>query len=232
MSVGGNRKMTMTATLRLKQDYLRIRKEPVPYICAEPLPSNILEWHFVIRGPEKTPYKGGYYHGKLIFPQEFPFKPPGIYMLTPNGRFMCNRRLCLSISDFHPDTWNPAWSVSTILTALLSFMVENIPTLGSIETSDFTKRQLSLQSLAFNLKDRVVCELFPEVVEEIKVKQRTQKDFGVPPHTGHVPRRKPNLRGALANLCVIAGLVVCVYTVKFVCYIIQARTENRPESSF
>uniref|UniRef100_A0A8C2ARF7 Ubiquitin-conjugating enzyme E2 J2 n=1 Tax=Cyprinus carpio TaxID=7962 RepID=A0A8C2ARF7_CYPCA len=205
MSVGGNRKMTMTATLRLKQDYLRIRKEPVPYICAEPLPSNILEWHFVIRGPEKTPYKGGYYHGKLIFPQEFPFKPPGIYMLTPNGRFMCNTRLCLSISDFHPDTWNPAWSVSTILTALLSFMVENIPTLGSIETSDFT---------------------------EIKVKQRTQKDFCVPPHTGHVARRKPNLRGALANLCVIAGLVVCVYTVKFVCYIIQARTENRPESSF
>uniref|UniRef100_A0A672NZM6 Ubiquitin-conjugating enzyme E2 J2 n=2 Tax=Sinocyclocheilus grahami TaxID=75366 RepID=A0A672NZM6_SINGR len=211
---------TMTATRRLKQDYLRIRKEPVPYICAEPLPSNILEWHFVVRGPEKTLYEGGYYHGKLKFPQEFPFKPPSVYMLTPNGRFMCDTRLCLSISDFHPDTWNPAWSVSTILTALLSFMVENIPTLGSIETSDFTKRQLSAQSLAYNLKDRVFCELFPEVVEEIKVKQRTQKDFGVPPHTAHVaPARhqpKPNLRGVLANLCVIAGLVVCVYTVKFV----------------
>lgn len=48
------------------------------------------------------------------------------------------RRLCLSITDFHPDTWNPAWSVSTILTGLLSFMVEKGPTLGSIETSDFT----------------------------------------------------------------------------------------------
>lgn len=47
-------------------------------------------------------------------------------------------RLCLSITDFHPDTWNPAWSVSTILTGLLSFMVEKGPTLGSIETSDFT----------------------------------------------------------------------------------------------
>lgn len=45
MSVGGNRKMTTTATRRLKQDYLRIRKDPVPYICAEPLPSNILEWY-------------------------------------------------------------------------------------------------------------------------------------------------------------------------------------------
>ena len=35
-------------------------------------------------------------------------------------------RLCLSISDFHPDTWNPAWSVSTILTGLLSFMVSEV----------------------------------------------------------------------------------------------------------
>ena len=27
------------------------------------------------------------------------------------------------MSDFRPKTWNPAWSVSTILTGLLSFMV-------------------------------------------------------------------------------------------------------------
>lgn len=38
-------------------------------------------------------------------------------------RFKTHMRLCLSMSDFHPDTWNPAWSVSTILTGLLSFMV-------------------------------------------------------------------------------------------------------------
>ena len=53
---------------------------------------------------------------RLIFPAEFPFKPPSIYMTTPSGRFKTNTRLCLSISDYHPDTWNPAWSVSTILT--------------------------------------------------------------------------------------------------------------------
>ncbi|KAM4758464.1 ubiquitin-conjugating enzyme E2 J2 isoform 2-T3 [Cyanocitta cristata] len=170
MSNNSNKRAPTTATQRLKQDYLRIKKDPVPYICAEPLPSNILEWHYVVRGPELTPYEGGYYHGKLIFPREFPFKPPSIYMITPNGRFKCNTRLCLSITDFHPDTWNPAWSVSTILTGLLSFMVEKGPTLGSIETSEFTKRQLAAQSLAFNLKDKVFCELFPEVVEEIKQK--------------------------------------------------------------
>ncbi|KFO64811.1 Ubiquitin-conjugating enzyme E2 J2 [Corvus brachyrhynchos] len=181
MSNNSNKRAPTTATQRLKQDYLRIKKDPVPYICAEPLPSNILEWHYVVRGPELTPYEGGYYHGKLIFPREFPFKPPSIYMITPNGRFKCNTRLCLSITDFHPDTWNPAWSVSTILTGLLSFMVEKGPTLGSIETSEFTKRQLAAQSLAFNLKDKVFCELFPEVVERMKQKHPNHNNFHFSP---------------------------------------------------
>ena len=66
----------------------------------------------------------------MVFPPEFPFKPPSIYMNTPNGRFKTHTRLCLSISDYHPDTWNPAWSVATILTGLLSFMLEKSPTLG------------------------------------------------------------------------------------------------------
>lgn len=33
-----------SATSRLKQDYLRLKRDPVPYITAEPLPTNILEW--------------------------------------------------------------------------------------------------------------------------------------------------------------------------------------------
>lgn len=52
-----------TSTLRLKQDYLRLKRDPVPYITAEPLPQNILEWHYVVKGPEESPYYGGYYHG-------------------------------------------------------------------------------------------------------------------------------------------------------------------------
>ena len=91
-------------------------QDPVPYIVAEPLPSNILEWRYVVTGPEDSLYRAGLYHGKLVFPSEFPFKPPSIFMITPNGRFKTDTRLCLSISDYHPDTWNPAWSVSTILT--------------------------------------------------------------------------------------------------------------------
>lgn len=103
----------------------------------------------VIDGPEGTPYQGGTYHGKLKFPDQYPHKPPSIMMVTPSGRFIPETRLCLSCtfhspfqyavvgdfimmctnkigitdSDFHPETWNPMWNVSTILTGLISFMV-------------------------------------------------------------------------------------------------------------
>ena len=82
-------------------------------------------------------------------------QPPSIYMRTPNDRFKTDTRLCLSISDYHPDTWNPAWSVSTILTGLLSFMLERSPTLGSIETGEHEKRALAARSHEFNLKTKV-----------------------------------------------------------------------------
>jgi len=43
---------------------------------------------------------GGYYHGKLVFPREFPFKPPSIYMITPSGRFNVNTRCCFVCLNF------------------------------------------------------------------------------------------------------------------------------------
>ncbi|XP_062126637.1 ubiquitin-conjugating enzyme E2 J2 [Drosophila sulfurigaster albostrigata] len=170
-SASGARKQP-TAVSRMKQDYMRLKRDPLPYITAEPLPNNILEWHYCVKGPEDSPYYGGYYHGTLLFPREFPFKPPSIYMLTPNGRFKINTRLCLSISDFHPDTWNPTWCVGTILTGLLSFMLESTPTLGSIESSNYDKQVFAQKSLAFNLRNTNFCELFPDIVSEIK--QRLQ----------------------------------------------------------
>ncbi|XP_016950454.1 ubiquitin-conjugating enzyme E2 J2 [Drosophila biarmipes] len=168
-SASGGRKQP-TAVSRMKQDYMRLKRDPLPYITAEPLPNNILEWHYCVKGPEDSPYYGGYYHGTLLFPREFPFKPPSIYMLTPNGRFKTNTRLCLSISDFHPDTWNPTWCVGTILTGLLSFMLESTPTLGSIESSNYDKQMFAQKSLAFNLRNTNFCELFPEMVDEIKLR--------------------------------------------------------------
>ncbi|GKA97164.1 ubiquitin-conjugating enzyme E2 34-like protein [Tanacetum coccineum] len=135
---------------RLQKEYRALCKEPVSHVVARPSPNDILEWqysslhvcditlcfqimywkevkeHLLQVGLPILSFLNvlcGYYYGKIKFPPEYPFKPPGISMTTPNGRFMTQKKICLSMSDFHPESWNPMWSVSSILTGLLSFMV-------------------------------------------------------------------------------------------------------------
>ena len=106
----------MLSIKRLRKENLALQNEPVPLAVARPLESNILEWRFLIKGSDD--YEGGYYHGKLIFPPQYPMKPPGIMFFTPSGRFEINKRVCLTISDFHPETWSPLWTVGSILTGI------------------------------------------------------------------------------------------------------------------
>ncbi|EPQ10826.1 Ubiquitin-conjugating enzyme E2 J2 [Myotis brandtii] len=54
------------------------------------------------------------------------------------------------------------------------------------------KRQLAAQSLVFNLKDKVFCELFPEVVEEIKQKQKAQDELSSRPQALPLPDVVPD----------------------------------------
>lgn len=41
--------------------------------------------------------------------------------------------------------------------------MENSPTMGSIEMTDYERRQLAAQSLEANLRDENFCELFPDL---------------------------------------------------------------------
>ncbi|KAJ2777274.1 Ubiquitin-conjugating enzyme E2 6 [Coemansia interrupta] len=148
---------------RLNKEYLAIQANPPPFITAKPLESNILEWHYVLRGPPDTPYEGGEYHGRLRFPSEYPYKPPAIQMITPSGRFQTNTNICMSMSNYHPNTWNPAWSVATILNGMLSFMVEEEVTTGSIRISNADRKALARKSFAFNRANKLFCDIFPEL---------------------------------------------------------------------
>mmetsp|Transcript_30206 Transcript_30206/g.38798 ORF Transcript_30206/g.38798 Transcript_30206/m.38798 type:complete len:113 (+) Transcript_30206:2-340(+) len=61
---------------------------------------------------------------------------------------------------------------------LYSFMMDNKPTTGSIETTAATKKKCAVESLAYNVKhDKMFCNLFPEYVElhEQREKERKEK---------------------------------------------------------
>jgi ubiquitin-conjugating enzyme E2 J2 len=215
---------------RLTKELAAMQKDPIkqPKIAVAPNESNMLEMHYVIEGSTGTPYEGGVYHGKLLFPKQYPLKPPGVMMLTPSGRFQPNRRLCLSMSDFHPESWNPMWSVSTILTGLYSFMLDTNPTLGSIETSTRKKRQLAEASLEYNVKnDPIFCKLFPQYVEryeeELRVRQQNGESITVaqPPSnalsSGNAwfPRPQEGRNFFMATMAGVAAILSIVVAVRF-----------------
>ncbi|KAI4212715.1 MAG: hypothetical protein LQ351_004607 [Letrouitia transgressa] len=141
---------TRAANKRLTREYQAIQANPPPYIIAHPSESNILEWHYILTGPPQTPYEGGQYWGTLLFPTNYPFAPPAIRMHTPSGRFQPSTRLCLSISDFHPKSFNPAWEVSTILIGLMSFMTSDEMTTGSVHASEPERRWMAARTRWWN----------------------------------------------------------------------------------
>uniref|UniRef100_A0A3B3IMR3 Ubiquitin-conjugating enzyme E2, J1 n=1 Tax=Oryzias latipes TaxID=8090 RepID=A0A3B3IMR3_ORYLA len=97
------------AVKRLMKEAAELR-DPTEHYHAQPLDDNLFEWHFSVRGPPDSDFDGGVYHGRIILPPEYPMKPPSIILLTPNGRFEVGKKICLSISGHHPETWQPSWS--------------------------------------------------------------------------------------------------------------------------
>lgn len=132
------------------QEHRLLQKDPPEMFVAAPLDDNIFEWHFTIQGGDDTPYAGGLYHGRILLPPQYPHKPPDVVFLTPNGRFEVNKKICLSITGYHPETWHAAWDIRHALTALIAFM----PTppngaIGALNYSDREKRILAKRSRSY-----------------------------------------------------------------------------------
>ncbi|XP_015431626.1 PREDICTED: ubiquitin-conjugating enzyme E2 J1-like [Dufourea novaeangliae] len=147
MSFEGKYNAKSPAVKRLMREVLELHEATEEY-CASPLEDNLFEWHFTVQGPPSTDFEGGVYHGRILLPPEYPMKPPNIILLTPNGRFEINKKICLSISGHHPETWQPSWSIRTALLALIAFMpTPGNRTIGSLDYSKEERQKLAKKSL-------------------------------------------------------------------------------------
>ncbi|CAD2215700.1 ubiquitin-conjugating enzyme E2 J2 [Angomonas deanei] len=95
-------------------------------------------------------YAGGRYMGKLVFPHDYPYKPPKVFMLTPSGRLQVNQEICLSNSSFHPESWSPLWGLDSILIGLISFFFSSESTTGAVVTEESHRRELAAASRRYN----------------------------------------------------------------------------------
>ncbi|KAM9338857.1 ubiquitin-conjugating enzyme E2 J1 [Symphorus nematophorus] len=137
------------AVKRLMKEAAELR-DPTEHYHAQPLEDNLFEWHFSVRGPPDSDFDGGVYHGRIVLPPEYPMKPPSIILLTPNGRFEVGKKICLSISGHHPETWQPSWSIRTALIAIIGFMpTKGEGAIGSLDYTPEERRTLAKKSQDF-----------------------------------------------------------------------------------
>ncbi|KAK1171909.1 ubiquitin-conjugating enzyme E2 J1 [Acipenser oxyrinchus oxyrinchus] len=137
------------AVKRLMKEAAELR-DPTEHYHAQPLEDNLFEWHFTVRGPPDSDFDGGVYHGRVVLPPDYPMKPPSIILLTPNGRFEVGKKICLSISGHHPETWQPSWSIRTALIAIIGFMpTKGEGAIGSLDYTPEERKALAKKSQDF-----------------------------------------------------------------------------------
>jgi ubiquitin-conjugating enzyme E2 J1 len=138
------------AIKRLMKEVASMDASPSPYFIAYPMEDNMFQWHFTMRGPADSPYEQGLYHGKLLLPPNYPFAPPDVVLLTPNGRFELNKKICVSITSYHPENWNPTFNIVTVLAALRDFMsTPGNNAIGAIEYAEDVRKRMAAESVDY-----------------------------------------------------------------------------------
>lgn len=164
-----------SAVRRITRELKEIDESPSKHWTASPVADDLFEWQFAVRGPPGTDFEGGIYTGRLVLPVNYPFAPPSITMLTPNGRWEINKKICLSNTSYHAELWQPAWGIRTMMEALRShFPVPGDGAIGAIDWPSDLRKRLAKESLDFvcppNTKPNR--ELLPELsAEELREDQ-------------------------------------------------------------
>ncbi|CEG01989.1 Ubiquitin-conjugating enzyme, E2 [Ostreococcus tauri] len=155
---------------RLTRELRAFRSAPPPLAPSVYVDEkDLLEWFILLQGAPDSPYEGGWYVMRIKFKHDYPFKAPAVSMITPNGRFAENQSVCMSMTEWHQESWNPAWSASCIVTGFISFMTTDEQTSGGVRTTDAEKRRLAAASLEWNAKNANLVQKFPELADPEKL---------------------------------------------------------------
>ena len=136
---------------RIQKEYQNMIKDPSNEFFAAPIKDDMFCWHFTIRGPPDTEFEGGLYHGVIKLPMTYPNRPPNIMFLTPNGRFDINMDVCLSMTKYHKEEWQAAWTIRSMLEAIIAFfpITEDHDAIGALESSIESRKYYAKQSIKY-----------------------------------------------------------------------------------
>ncbi|KAL5477864.1 hypothetical protein EMCRGX_G024715 [Ephydatia muelleri] len=123
--------------LLLRRQLIELQKRPVEGFSAGLVDDNdMYKWEVLIIGPPDTHYEGGYFKAHLIFPKEYPQRPPKMKFISemwhPNVEK--NGDVCISILhepgedkwgyEKAEERWLPVHTVETILISVISMLAD------------------------------------------------------------------------------------------------------------
>eukprot|EP01080_Neovahlkampfia_damariscottae_P000716 gene716-8968_t len=152
-----------SAIKRIMSELKEMRKNPPQEFIADHLENNLFEWHFTLFGAKDTDYEGGCYHGRIVLPPEYPKKAPDLYILTPNGRFETHKKICLSNTSYHQESWSPLWGIKTMLKALQAYMPTEDTGVGALNYPSSTRKEYAKQSNSWSC---TICSMDHSTIEK------------------------------------------------------------------
>jgi ubiquitin-conjugating enzyme E2 D/E len=114
------------AIKRIMKELNDLGNDPPANTSAGPVGDDLFQWEGTVLGPEGTPYEGGVFFLSVLFPSDYPFKPPKVQFAThiyhPN--INGNGSICL---DVLKDQWSPALSIGKLLLSIRSLLSDPNP---------------------------------------------------------------------------------------------------------
>ena len=114
------------ASKRIMRELADLKNDP-PLNCSGGLEGDdMYRWEGVIIGPADSPYSGGVFKLKIIFPVDYPFKCPTVTFATKIYHPNINAAgiICL---DILKTQWSPALTISKVLLSICSLLTDPNP---------------------------------------------------------------------------------------------------------
>ena len=103
-----------------------ITKEPQPFCSASQVGEDIYHWQATIFGPDDSPYAGGVFHLNIVFPSEYPLKPPRVQFSTQIYHPNISSTGSISL-DILCGRWSPALTISNVLLSVYLLLTDPNP---------------------------------------------------------------------------------------------------------
>jgi len=125
------------ATLLLRKQLQELNKNPVEGFSAGIIEeSDIYKWVVMVIGPPDTPYEGGFFKCHLLFPKDYPVKPPKLKFVSEIWHPNIDKDGLVCISILHEagddnfgyesasERWLPVHTVETIMLSVISMLAD------------------------------------------------------------------------------------------------------------